>query len=108
MELIKMKQMGGIKCDNPNCTYRDDSVKPEEYPNYLNRPCPICGQNLLTEADFRSFCMILQTVNRINSLFNRMPNFIKKRAIQKSSDDDANMTINFNGSGKLDITIDQK
>ena len=26
----------GIKCDNPNCDYKDMSVRFEDYPAYLN------------------------------------------------------------------------
>ena len=102
MELIKIKSMGGIKCDNPNCNYKDDSVQPNEYPNYLNKPCPICGSNLLTEADFKSFIKIIKVINKVNSFGNKLPKFIQKR-LEKGKESD--MSIDFNGSGKVDIKI---
>lgn len=41
----------GIKCDNPGCDFQDRSVKLEEYKEWLNKPCPKCGANLLTRTD---------------------------------------------------------
>lgn len=43
-------EISGIKCDN--CSYKDYSVKFEEYPSYINKPCPICSHNLLTQKDY--------------------------------------------------------
>lgn len=43
-------EIGGIKCDAPNCHYHDDSIKLENYRDWVNKPCPKCGANLLTEA----------------------------------------------------------
>lgn len=47
--------VGGIKCDNPSCDYRDDSVSYEDYQDWLNKPCPCCGENLLTQEDLDNF-----------------------------------------------------
>lgn len=44
----------GIKCDNSTCGFKDDTVKFEEYEQWLNKPCPKCGANLLTEEDYAS------------------------------------------------------
>lgn len=40
----------GIKCDS--CSYKDDNVEFEDYLEWLNKPCPICGENPLTADDF--------------------------------------------------------
>lgn len=43
----------GIKCDNPVCDWSDKSVKSEaEMSLFLNKPCPKCGQNVLTDDDW--------------------------------------------------------
>lgn len=42
-------EISGIKCDNPSCDYSDMSVKFEDYKDWLNKPCPLCGENLLTQ-----------------------------------------------------------
>lgn len=99
MEAIKIKSMGGIKCDNPKCTYKDESVCVDEYPQYLNKPCPICGENLLTEADYKSFMTILKVINGVNFAADLLPNFAKKNSKKESE-----VRINFDGSGKFDIT----
>ena len=44
--------ISGIKCDNPDCDYRDDDVKREDYLEYVNKECPKCASILLTQADY--------------------------------------------------------
>ncbi len=58
----------GIKCDNPNCSYTDETATFETYRNYLDKPCPNCGENLLTEDDFNRAEAIRLTVDLINSV----------------------------------------
>ena len=43
-------EISGIKCDS--CDYKDSSVQMSDYHNWLNKHCPICGTNLLTESDY--------------------------------------------------------
>lgn len=50
-----MSGVSGIKCDKPGCNYADAEVKFEDYPNWINKPCPECGENLLTQQDY-DFC----------------------------------------------------
>lgn len=33
----------GIKCDNKDCDFKDMSVSYEDYPKWINKPCPKCG-----------------------------------------------------------------
>ena len=56
----------GIKCDNPICDFADMSVDYTDYENWVNRPCPKCGQNLLTEKDFKKCKRIKKLVNFAN------------------------------------------
>lgn len=44
--------IGGLKCDNPDCNYRDDSIKLEQYEDYINEPCPVCGSPLLKQYEY--------------------------------------------------------
>lgn len=39
----------GIKCDNPNCDYINKDVEFKDYKKWINKPCPKCGANLLTQ-----------------------------------------------------------
>jgi hypothetical protein len=50
-KLFEIK-IDGIKCDNPSCNYIDKEVKKYNYHNYLNMPCPLCRENLLTKKDY--------------------------------------------------------
>ena len=54
----------GIKCDNPKCNYMDMSVQFEDYPKYINKPCPKCGANLLTKHDY-NVCKIIMSLSKI-------------------------------------------
>ena len=63
-------EISGIKCDTPHCNYRDDSVKFEEYPNYLGKPCPVCGANLLSHADYDMCLKQYRIVAKYNKIMN--------------------------------------
>ena len=93
MSKIKIE---GIKCDNFNCHYEDLTVKIEQYESFLNASCPLCGCNLLTEAD-------LQTVKLMIALTN---NPIVK-AIDKLcglfGSEEKTLEVEMNGSGRIKI-----
>ena len=40
-----------IKCDNPTCNY-EIYLKIENFKDYINKECPKCSYNLLTEDGF--------------------------------------------------------
>lgn len=58
----------GIKCDNPECNYKDMSVKYEDYPKWIDKPCPCCGSNLLTKHDYN----VTKTLMKLSSLFGKI------------------------------------
>ena len=86
----------GIKCDNPDCNYADLTVNVEEYDQWLNRPCPDCGCNLLTQADYDMVKMILYRANEINKM-EHDPSTPVVRAYG-----------HFNGTGRVDFSIDSE
>ena len=45
-------KISGLKCDNPNCDYRDDTIKYEDYKKYVDAKCPKCGMILLTKKEY--------------------------------------------------------
>jgi ssDNA-binding Zn-finger/Zn-ribbon topoisomerase 1 len=58
----------GIKCDNKSCDYRNENVDFEEYENWLNKPCPKCGANLLTQKDLDNTKALANLTNIINAI----------------------------------------
>lgn len=58
----------GIKCDNPSCDFRDDTVEFQDYGTWLNKPCPKCRANLLTEADLKAVKRMIGIANLINRI----------------------------------------
>lgn len=58
----------GILCDNPNCDWVDETVTHEQLKDWLNVPCPKCGENVLTQQDFDNanrFYFALQIANSL-------------------------------------------
>lgn len=67
MKHVTTLDLGGIKCDTKDCTYRDDSVKVEDYADWINKPCPICNANLLTKKDYDGVQLLIDISKQINS-----------------------------------------
>ena len=61
-------KIAGIKCDAPGCDYREDDVPMEDYEEWLDRECPECGANLLTEADLNTVKMMVAMVSIANKI----------------------------------------
>lgn len=54
-----------LKCDKDQCTY-EEIVKNIDS-SYINKPCPMCGSNLLTKQDHDDFLELTQQLEIINS-----------------------------------------
>jgi hypothetical protein len=65
-QIVKIE---GIKCDNPNCDYRNDDVAFEDYSKWINASCPKCGENLLTEQDYNFTKIITEKMNSYDFSF---------------------------------------
>jgi hypothetical protein len=61
-------QISTIICDNTECDYKDDNVKVKDYKKWLNRPCPKCSQNLLTQYDYNNLLLITGCIKMLNAL----------------------------------------
>lgn len=58
----------GLKCDN--CEYRDDDVQFSEYKESIGKPCPECGESLLTQEDYDKCVKIYERFDYINNISN--------------------------------------
>ena len=85
---------GGLKCDNVNCDYVNMDVEINDYKNWVNKPCPLCGSNLLTEQDFAAVLAIQSIVNNINKT---------KSDNLHNEEDCINLTFRFDGTGNVDV-----
>lgn len=56
----------GVKCDTEGCDFKVSFGAREEYTNYLNKPCPICGANLLTQEDHDTMSKMLDMMEAAN------------------------------------------
>jgi hypothetical protein len=65
---IEIQQSGGLKCDNPDCDWTDMSIKVEDYPAWVDKPCPECGSNLLTQEDYDKTQVLMNAFDMINSI----------------------------------------
>ena len=58
----------GIQCDAPGCDFVDMSIQVSQYEEYINKPCPKCGANLLTQKDHDTIMALIESV-RISNTF---------------------------------------
>jgi hypothetical protein len=65
---VAMVGMGSIQCDNDSCDYYAEEVSFEEYGDWVNKPCPKCGENLLTPEDFLAAQGLMQAMELMNAL----------------------------------------
>ena len=56
----------GLKCDKPGCNWNDMSVPYTDYEKSIDKPCPDCGSNLLTQSDYDQVLKMVQAVEMIN------------------------------------------
>ena len=62
------RKSGGLQCDSPSCDWTDETIKVENYKEWLNAPCPKCGENVLTQEDLDSVLKVMEMVDLINAL----------------------------------------
>lgn len=60
--------ISGIKCDRKGCGYADMTVQFEDYPKWLNKPCPSCGDTLLTEEHLKEAEAMIMTTQLMNDI----------------------------------------
>lgn len=61
-------QESALKCDNSNCDWTGPDINFPEYKEWVNRPCPKCGENLLTMDDYERVEILRITMEIVNSM----------------------------------------
>lgn len=93
----------GLRCDAPSCGYHQQepiSDKYEEWQKWLNKPCPKCGANLLTQADLDAVKNIFAVADKVNSVLGPILDLLPIKEPQKMVAYDLGM----DGSGKIHPT----
>ena len=83
-------EISGLKCDNPTCDYNDPSVPLSDYEKSINKPCPKCGESLLTQSDYDQVMQMVQAVELMNSFskedLDKMVDNLSEEDIDKALD----------------------
>lgn len=58
----------GLHCDNPKCDWEDKTVIFDNLKAWVNKPCPKCGENVLTLEDYVNAEQLRLTAEFINTL----------------------------------------
>ena len=80
----------GLRCDAPDCDYSDMDIDVEEYSKYIDAPCPDCGANLLTQADYDLVQSIMEITDVINVAFD---------GVDLEEGEIETLTVSMDGSG---------
>lgn len=84
-KLIEKKQNKFIECDNPKCDYIVSVNNKKDLFLFINRPCPKCGENLLTVKDYLIYQKISKIVDFINRWFSWILIFYPKKKLNKKT-----------------------
>lgn len=80
-KLIERHQESLVMCDNPECDYTVPYKTENEHTTilYINKPCPKCGENLLTEEDYINHMKVMKVVDFLNRWFSWLTIFVSKK-----------------------------
>lgn len=96
-------EVKGIICDNKECDFEDESVQFDDYPNWLNKPCPKCGENLLTQEDLNTVKMLMTLTS--SQEFKDLEKNLEKLLPEQ---DKKNYVGKMNGSGTIEFEEEKK
>lgn len=103
----------GLQCDNPDCDWTDYTITFENYHNWLNKNCPKCGQNVLTEEDYKNAEILRNSINIVNSLTEEELNALTEKMDIADVEAIKQLSIfsntkgleNLKGDGPVEVTI---
>ena len=75
-----------VVCDNPSCDYTESYTETTSLIDYVNKPCPKCGENLCTEQDYKTYMGMMKTVKWLNKWFSWLTWFYSKKSYEKNQD----------------------
>ena len=84
----------GIKCDAEGCDYHSNE-QIDDYSEWLDRPCPLCGESLLTQADLEAVTEMNAAIELLNSVAGEMSEGVAKGEV--------NASLRMNGTGEITV-----
>lgn len=102
MEHAQLK-ISGIQCDNETCDYRESDVKFEEYSEWVNKPCPKCGENLLTQENYDECLELMKRAEMINSLSEEELEAMNKHVMENLDNETINQMLDFFNNHNMKI-----
>ena len=87
-----------LKCDTVGCSHQE--VLDKIHSEYINKPCPICGENLLTLQDYQAFLKVKKSYQVLIDM-----GFLKYASIDETNNGTSLVNINPH-DGKVIITLD--
>lgn len=67
-----------LRCDNPNiqCGWELNNINFEKVKDWVNKPCPNCGEIVVTEQEYKSIVDLRDGINQLNELSSGESNMI--------------------------------
>jgi len=82
IETPRLLKVSGVACDNENCDYVNKNVQLGDFTQYLNKPCPKCGEILLTKEDYDISVGLVTAFQELADLLNQLDD---KSQIEKAT-----------------------
>jgi len=93
----KILKIGGLRCDNKDCDYIDETINADDYEKLIGLPCPKCNASLLTREDYDALLEVL-------ALEERMIEFGAKFTPKKDENSlNISVKLDMDGSGKIEL-----
>lgn len=80
-QLIEKSQVNQIVCDNPKCDYEIPWTEEgsKNIIRYIGKPCPKCGENLLTIEDYLQHERLIKVIDWMNKWLSWTTLFCSKK-----------------------------
>lgn len=95
MDQYVVYNIKGIKCDH--CDYKNKDVCYSDYGDWLGKPCPNCGSNLLTQEDLDATDELVSQIKEANELLSNL------NMNNSKSEDLMKFNVEMNGTGSMKI-----
>lgn len=82
----------GLKCEKASCRFSKRDVKFEDFPKWIDKPCPKCGTNLLTAQEYLRAKMTKEYVELLSETV---------APILETKENLHALSVSFNGRGIL-------